>query len=168
LTVTTRIGATVAVFFGIQQFVIVQSALWIGVVNLASGLVFLLIPKLYRFGDLVAPVVFILVAYIVITIVSAYIGSGIGLQFYYVVAAALVVLVLGIEHMVIASLLAALGAVTVIVLEMWVPYNTGVQPDWAFRLGFVINTVSVWVLIIVTVWFAMRETARAERAMEAE
>src|SRR6478735_8452673 len=63
LTVTTRIGAAVSVFFGLQQFFIVQDALWIGVVNLASGLVFLLIPKLYRFGDLVAPLVFILVAY---------------------------------------------------------------------------------------------------------
>ena len=51
---------------------------------------------------------------------------------------------------------------------MWVPHNTGVQPDWAFKLGFVINTVSVWVLIIATVWFAMRETARAEEAMETE
>ena len=165
---TTRIGAAVSLFFGIQQFFIVQSAPWIGVLNVASAVIFLSIPKLYRFGDVVAPVVFIVVAYTVITIVSTYIGSGIGLQFYYVVAAALVVLVLGIEHMVIASLLAVLGAVTVVAVELWVPHSTGVQPDWAFKLGFVINTVSVWVLIIATVWFAMRETARAERAMEAE
>jgi adenylate cyclase len=168
LTVTTRIGAAVSVYFGIQQFVIVQAAPWIGVLNLASGLAFLLIPKLYRFGDLVAPVVFILVAYTVITVVSTYVGSGIGLQFYFVVAAALVVLILGIDHMVIASTLAVLGAVTVVVMELFVPHNTGVQPDWAFTLGFVINTVSVWVLIIATVWFSLRETARAERAMEAE
>lgn len=165
---TTRIGAAVSLFFGIQQFFIVQSAPWIGVLNVASAVIFLSIPKLYRFGDVVAPVVFIVVAYTVITIVSTYIGSGIGLQFYYVVAAALVVLLLGIEHMVIASLLAVLGAVTVVAVELWVPHSTGVQPDWAFKLGFVINTVSVWVLIIATVWFAMRETARAERAMEAE
>ena len=165
---TTRIGAAVSLFFGIQQFFIVQSAPWIGVLNVASAVIFLSIPKLYRFGDVVAPVVFIVVAYTVITIVSTYIGSGIGLQFYYIVAAALVVLVLGIEHMVIASVLAVIGAGVVIALELWVPHSTGVQPDWAFKLGFVINTASVWVLIIATVWFAMRETARAERAMEAE
>ena len=168
LTLTTRIGAAVSVFFGVQQFVLVQQSFWLGFVNLGAGLIFLSIPKLYRFGGVLAPVVFILVAYTVITVVSTYIGSGIGLQFYYVVAASLVVLVLGIEHMVIASGLAALGAFIAIALEMWVPHNTGVQPDWAFKLGFVINTLSVWVLIIATVWFALRETARAESAMEAE
>lgn len=168
LTVTTRIGAAVSLFFGLQQFVFVQDPLWLGYVNIGSALVFLLIPELYRFGDLVAPVVFLLTAYTVITVVSLYIGSGIGLQFYYVVAAAIVVLVLGINHMVIASLIAVLGAVTAIALELWVPHNTGVQPEWAFRAGFIVNTVSVWIMIIATVWFAMRETSRAEAAMEAE
>ena len=168
LTLTTRIGATVALVFGIQQFVLVQAGLWIGVVNLAGALVFVFIPKLYRFGDVVAPTVFLLVAYTVLTVASIYTGSGIGLQFYYVVAAALVVLVFGIDHMVIASALAVVGALIVIALETWVPHNTGTQPDWAFRLGFILNTVSVWVLIIATVWFSLRETARAERAMEAE
>ena len=86
------------------------------------------------------------------------------MHFYYVVAASFVVLVVGIEHMVIASSLAALGAITVIALEMWVPHNTGVQPDSALGTpGFVINTVSVWVFIVTTVWFAMRETARSPR-----
>jgi adenylate cyclase len=168
LTLATRIGAAVSVLFGIQQFVLIQQALWIGVVNIGTALVFLAIPRLYRYGTLLAPLVFILTAYTSITVVSTYIGSGIGLHFYYVVAASLVVLVLGIEHMVIASLLAALGALTVIALEMWVPHDTGVQPDWAFKFGFVINVISVWVFIIATVWFAMRETARAEEAMEIE
>jgi adenylate cyclase len=168
LTLVTRIGAGVSVFFGFQQFVIIQSAQWIGVLNLSAAVVFLAIPKLYRFGELVGPLVFIVAAYSVITVVSIYLGSGIGLQFYYVVAAAIVVLVFGIDHMVIASVVAAAGAVTVIALETWVPHSTGVQPDWAFRLGFVINTIAVWVLIVATVWFAMRETERAERAMDAE
>ena len=135
-------------------------------------MVFLAIPKLYRFGDLVGPLVFIVAAYTVITVVSTYIGSGIGLHFYYVVAAAIVVLILGIDHMVIAIAIAALGAVTVIALELSVPHNTGVQPDWAFQLGFVINTISVWVLIVATVWFAhardrARRTGDGERSTNA-
>jgi adenylate cyclase len=96
------------------------------------------------------------------------VGSGIGLHFYFVVAAALVVLVLGIEHIVLASFVAVLGAVTVIALELRVPHNTGVQPDWAFRMGFIVNTVAAWVLVVATVWYALREIARAERAMEIE
>jgi adenylate cyclase len=168
LTLATRIAAAVSVFFGLQQFVLVQQALWVGVLNLVGAGVFVLIPRLYRYGDLLAPLVFILVAYAMITVVSIYIGSGIGLHFFFVVAASLVVLVLGIDRMVIASALAALGALTVIALETWVPHNTGVQPDWAYKMGFVINVVSVWVFIIATVWFATRETARAEEAMEIE
>lgn len=168
LTVTTRIAAGVGLFFGIQQVALIQDSLWIGALNFASAVAFLMIPKLYRFGDVVAPVVFLVIAYAVITVASIYLGTGIGLHFYYVVAAALVVLLLGVEHMAIASILAVLGAVTVVTLEFTVPRNTGTQPDWAFRLGFVINTASVWLLIIATVWFALRETARAEQAMEAE
>jgi adenylate cyclase len=168
LTLATRIAAAVSVFLVIQQFVFVQQALWVGVLNLAGAVVFLLIPKLYRYGDLVAPVVFILVAYAMITVVSIYVGTGIGIHFYYVVAASLVVLVLGIDRIVLASALAAVGAVTVIALEMSVPHNTGVQPDWAFKMGFVVNVVAVWIFIVATVWFAIRETARAEEAMEVE
>jgi adenylate cyclase len=168
LTLVTRIAAAVSVLFGIQQFVIIQSALWIGVVNLTAAAVFLAIPKLYRFGEVVGPLVFVAAAYTMITVVSIYIGSGIGLQFYFVVAAAIVVLVFGIDHMAIASAVAGIGALTVIALDVWVPHSTGIQPDWAFRLGFIVNTIAVWVLIVATVWFSLRETERAERAMDAE
>jgi adenylate cyclase len=128
LTVTTRIGAAVSVFFGIQQFVVAQDALWLGYLNLASAVVFLLIPQLYRYGDLPPPVVFILVAYTGMTVSSTYVGSGVGLHFYFAVAAAIVVLVLGIEHIVLASCLAVLGAVTVIALELWVPHRPVPSP----------------------------------------
>ena len=135
LIVTTRIGAAVSVFFGVQQFLIAHDALWLGYVNLASAVVFLLIPQLYRFGDVLPPVMFFAVAYTAITVSSTYVGSGIGLQFYFVVAAAIVVLVLGIEHIVLASFLAVLGAVTVIALELLVPHNTGAQPRHVQGVG---------------------------------
>ena len=54
LTVTTRIGAVISVFFGIQGLIVGQDVLWIAVLNLASGAIFLMIPLLYRFGELVA------------------------------------------------------------------------------------------------------------------
>jgi adenylate cyclase len=168
LTITTRIAAVVSAFFGIQQFVIADDAQWLGYLNLGSAVVFLVIPQLYRFGDLLPPVVFIIVAYTGMTISSVYVGSGIGLHFYFAVAGAIVVLVLGIDRIVLASFLAVLGAATVIALEMWVPHDTGTQPGWAFRMGFIINTAAAWVLVVATVWYALREVARAERAMETE
>jgi adenylate cyclase len=76
--------------------------------------------------------------------------------------------VLGIDHIALAALAAVLGAGAVIALEWLVPHDTGQLPGWAFALGFVVNTVAAWVLVLATVWFAVRETARAEAAMESE
>src|ERR1700761_6426727 len=58
LTLGTRIGAALRVLFGAQQLVIIQSAQWIGVLHLTAAVVFLAIPKLYRFGELLGPLVF--------------------------------------------------------------------------------------------------------------
>jgi adenylate cyclase len=168
LTVAARIGAVISAFFGIQQLVIGHYALWIGVVNLLAAAIFLFIPLLYRFGELLAPLVFFVVSYLAITVVGWHIGTGSGVQFYFLVAASIMVLVLGIEHVVLASVLAALGAATVIALEFLVPDDTGVLPGWAQTSGFVITTISAWVLVVAVIAYALREIARARVAMEAE
>jgi adenylate cyclase len=168
LTVTTRIGAVVSLFFGIQGLIVGQDVVWIAMVNLASGAIFLLIPLLYRFGELVPALVFFTVAYTSITVVCWHLGTGSGLPFYYLVAATLMVLILGVDHLVLASVLAAVLAATVIALEIIVPYNTGVQPDWAFRSGFYLTVISAWVMVVAVVWYALREIRRARQAMEAE
>ena len=48
------------------------------------------------------------------------------------------------------------------------PRYTGLQPAWAQSMGFVITTIASCVMIVVTVWFALRDTARAEAVMEAQ
>ena len=111
---------------------------------------------------------FFFVAYASITVLCWRLGTGSGLPFYYLLAATLMVLILGVEHIVLASVLAALGAATIIALAILVPYNTGVQPDWAFRLGFILTVVSAWVMVVAVVWYALREIRRARDAMEAE
>jgi adenylate cyclase len=168
LTVTTRIGAVVSLFFGVQGLVVGQDVVWIAMVNLASGAIFLLIPLLYRFGEVVPALVFFTVAYTTITVVCWHLGTGSGLPFYYLVAATLMVLILGVDHLVLASVLAAVLAATVIALEIIVPYNTGMQPDWAFRSGFYLTVISAWVMVVAVVWYALREIRRARQAMEAE
>lgn len=168
LTVTTRIGAVISFFFGIQGLIVGQDVVWIAMVNVASGAVFLMIPLLYRFGELVAPLVFYLVAYTTISVVCWHLGTGSGMPFYYLVAATLMVLILGIDHILLAAVLAALGAATVIALELLVPYDTGVLPDWALKSGFMFNVVSAWTMVVAVAWYALRETRRARLAMEAE
>ena len=168
LTVMSRIAAAVSAFFGIQGVILGLDVWWIPVVNVTSAAIFLMLPMLYRFGDLVAPLVFFVVAYASITVVCWHLGTGSGLQFYFLVAATLTALVLGFEHIVIASVLSALGVVTVIVLELSVPNDTGVQPDWAFRWGFILTAITAWMMVVAVVWYALREIGRAREAMEAE
>ena len=52
-----------------------------------------------RHGEIVAPVVFFLISYFTITVICI-LGTGSGLQFYYVVAAAIVLVVLGVDHII--------------------------------------------------------------------
>jgi adenylate cyclase len=168
LTVTTRIGAVISVFFGVQGLIVGPDIVWIAMLNLASGAIFLLVPLLYRFGEVVPALVFFTVSTTSITVVCWHLGTGSGLLFYYLVAAIIIVLILGVDHLVLASVIAALLAATVIALEVFVPYNTGVQPDWAFRLGFILTVVSAWGMVVAVVWYALREIRRARKAMEAE
>lgn len=168
LTITTRIGAGVSAFFGIISLLTWSEGIWIGVLNVVSAVIYLLTPLLYRFGELLAPLTFFLVAYGSIALVSWHVGTGSGVQFYYLVAASIIVLVLGIEHIVLASSLAALGVAIVIALEFLVPADTGLQPAWGQTIGFVVSAISCWVLVVATVWYSLRETARAEKAMDDE
>jgi adenylate cyclase len=78
------------------------------------------------------------------------------------------VLLLGTDHIALAAALAAIAAGLMIALEFLVPPNTGLQPDWVLSLSFVLTTVSACLIVVVTIWFAMREIRRAEAAMEVE
>jgi adenylate cyclase len=78
------------------------------------------------------------------------------------------VLVLGVDHIVLAAVLAAVGATTVVALELLVPDDTGVQPAWASGWTFGLTVASAWTLAVAVVWYAMREIRRARLAMEAE
>jgi adenylate cyclase len=168
LTVSAMISAVISAFFGIQGLVIGQNIWWIPWINLCGAAVFAMIPLLSRYGDLVGPLVYFVISYATITVVCIHLGTGSGLQFYYLVAAAILLVVLGIDHMILASVLAAIGAATVIALELLVPNDTGSQPAWAFTASFFLTVASAWILVVAVVWYALREIRRARLAMEAE
>ena len=168
LKITSWIAAAVSGGFGIWQLVGGYGIWHIGIINLVTAAVFLAIPLLYRFGELIAPLTFIAVAYASVFFLTWTIGTGTGSQFYFLVSASIVVLILGIERIVLAGVLAAVGAVLVIVLELTVPNDTGVQPAWTISIGFVISAISASVMAFATVWYALREIGRAETAMDRE
>ncbi|WP_369828130.1 adenylate/guanylate cyclase domain-containing protein [Mycobacterium sp. 852002-51163_SCH5372311] len=168
LNIAAWLAVVVSVSFVAMQLLI-GAWLWqVVFVNIVGALIFAIVPMLHRFGELVAPLTFIGAAYATVFASVWDVGTGSGAHFFFLVGACLVVLVLGIEHIVLASCLSAVAAGLIIATEFVVPRNTGLQPAWAQSLGFVITTVSAIVVVVVTVWFALRDTARAEAVMESE
>jgi len=168
LTFAAWIAAAITATLGVMQTITGERVLYIGLINLAIATVFLAIPLLHRFGNLVAALVFVGVSYTALTFVGSQIGTDSGVQFYYLVSASLAVLVVGLDHVVLAGLMVAVGAGLTVALQFLVPPDTGIQPLWALRTGFIFTTAGACTLIFATVWYSMREVARAEAAMEVE
>jgi len=168
LTATTRLVAAINIFFVLQSLAVGHGLLWLAALNAVSAAAFLLIPRLYRFGELPAPLTFFGVAYLTITVICHQVGTGSGLLVYFVLTGAIVLLVLGIEHLALSAVLAAIAGATAIVLVFTVPENTGAQPDWVFRATFVITTISAGVVAMATVWYSLRESALAQSAIQSE
>ncbi|WP_167109075.1 adenylate/guanylate cyclase domain-containing protein [Mycobacterium sp. DL592] len=168
LNIATYIAGFVTACFGVMQVVTGPGVFNIGLINLGTALVFFAIPLLQPFGEVIASLVFVFFAFASLTVVGWQVGTDSGLQFYYLVSASLAVLVLGVEHAVLASIMVAIGVGLTIASQFLVPGDTHLQPRWAVNAGFVITTVSASVLIFATVWYAMREVSRAEGAMEVE
>lgn len=168
LTVSTRIAAAIVGIYGIAELILVPEVPHIGLVNLVSAALFLAAPALYRFGSLVASSAFVAVAYASTAYLCSQLGTDTGLQFYFFVGAALIILVIGTDHIVIASMLAASGAVLAIALEWLVPPNTGVFSEAAMRANFFVTAATASLMVIVVVGSAMRRIDRAESALQAE
>jgi len=168
LNITTWLAATVTLSFGIMEVVTENVFAPIALANFVAAAILALIPLLHRFGELVAPLTMIFTAYVALAVVTWNVGTASGLHFYFLVSATVAVLVLGIERIVLASVLVAIGAAIVITLQFTVPADTGVQPGWAVATGFVVSTISTCVMVVAAVGYALREIARAENSMELE
>lgn len=168
LTIAAWIAAVISALFGVFQLLLGGPVWWVGVLNLVFAAIFVSVPLLYRFGELIAPLTFFFFAYVSVGYICYTMGTGSGLQFYFLVAATLVVLVFGIERIVLASTIVAFGVAGTIALELFVPNDRGLGPKWALTLGFVSSVIGSAVIVMATIWFAMREIDRAEKAMEAE
>ncbi|MGU3501910.1 adenylate/guanylate cyclase domain-containing protein [Mycobacterium sp. C31M] len=168
LTISTRIAAVIVAVYGVAELILVPEVPHIGLVNVVSAVSFVAVPLLYRFGPLVASTVFVVVAYGSTAYLCSQLGTDTGLQFYFFVGAALIILVVGADHLVIASVLAASGAILAIALEWLVPPNTGMFSDAAMRANFCVTVATASLMVIVVVASAMRRIDCAESALQAE
>jgi adenylate cyclase len=153
------VGALLAVDGGAAT---VGFAYLIATVSLAS------IPLLHRFGSLAAPIAFGIVGYTVIFVICAMVGTDTGMPMQYLVAAAIMALVLGRDHVVLSAMFAALAALLIIILESAVPAETGIQPRAYTLINLVVTVLGSSVILFAIILYALREAARAEEAAERE
>lgn len=167
VNILTCLAAVISATFAVSLLVTHRGPIYMPIVNLVIALVFAAVPLLHRFG-LIASLTLILTTFVALSIVSWDIGTGCGLDLFFIVVAAAAVLVLGIEHIVLASILVAIGAALAITLQFTVPPDTGVQPHWWVALGFITSMICACIMSVAAVWYALREIERAEGAMELE
>jgi adenylate cyclase len=142
---------------------------WVGHVTLAASLAFASLPLLHRFGPLAAPLAFLALSYAFIFWVSWLVGTGGGAYLYYLTAAGLAVLFVGIERTVLAAGLTAAAAALIVAVHIAVPHSTGLiaNSELLYR-DFVINAVSSTAIVFAVVHYAVRAIARAEASAERE
>src|SRR5690349_5487346 len=76
LKIAAALAALISVAFGIFQLTLGGKVWWLGLLNVLFAVIFLLIPLLYRFGELVAPLAFFVFAYVSVTFICFTIGTG--------------------------------------------------------------------------------------------
>src|ERR1700733_2628221 len=162
LSVVAVIGGSVTAAFGFMQLIFSNSFGYIGFINLGTVVLYAVIPSLYRFGELVAPLGLIMVAYVSMTFVCWHLGTGTGVEFYFLIAAIAAVMTVGIERIGLALPASAIGVSLVITLEFSVPRDTGAEPPWFVTVGFIVNTIGAGVLAVAMVWYGLRQIASSE------
>ena len=167
LNLTTWCGAAIAVFgcatVVILEFLDPKPGLWkAGTVHGLAALIFASIPLLHRFGTLWS-------ALIGTSTVQAYFfsltwlfGTGSGGQMSFLMAAALNFILIGTERILLSAVLGALVVLQVVVLEIMVPYDTGLLDATTLFAVFVGTVIVNVAFLIGMVTFVLRETERAE------
>lgn len=168
LKVSSGLAAIISAGWGMLEIWADPTYWWIGALNLIAAAAFVLTPMLYHYGELIAPLAFVGIAYLTTFVVCWVVGTGSGIQFYFLASASISVLILGVDRIKLAAVVAGIGAALTIALQFLVPASNLDQPAWLRSLSFVLVVVSACFMVVATIWYALREIAHAEAAMEAE
>lgn len=169
VNITAWIAAPVAAAFALFQALEDFERLKVLVaINAIDALVWALVPLTHRFGPLAAPLALAGSVYASNFALTASLGTGSGIHLYYIAAAALSVLFLGVERMLLSAAVVVLGAAMFIGAQLWLPFNTGMVPPTTLIANFVISSVVSIGVLFGVVFYVVRQIARAEAAVERE
>jgi signal transduction histidine kinase/ActR/RegA family two-component response regulator len=166
------IAAAVAAFgfanFLLLEFLNPKPGLWKAAVVLALGAsIWASVPLLHRFGALCGALTAILTMQAYLFSLTWLIGTGSGLQWPYLVAAALI-FVFGRERFFLFVVLGILVVLQVVVLQIMVPHDTGLLDSAALLTNFVFTVTFTLAILIAIVTFVVSEAERAEANLARE
>jgi signal transduction histidine kinase/CheY-like chemotaxis protein len=170
LNLITWISAAVAIFFALVDFALVnfvdpKPGLWkAGMVAALGAAIWASVPLFHRFGTLWGALIFILTLYAYFFASTYLFGTDSGVQLGYLLAASLVVVLT--ERILLSAVLGVLAVLLLALLQIMVPYNTGLLDSAKLFTTFVGTVIAIVASSITFVTFALREAAQAEANLE--
>ncbi len=169
VNITVWIAAPVAAAFALFQAVTDFERLKVlAAVNAIGAVVWASIPLLHRYNALAAPLTLAGSVYVSNFALCAALGTGSGIHLYYIAAAALSVLFLGVERRALSIVVVVIGAVLFVAANLFLPYDTGLVPPSTLMGNFVVSAAVSSGILFFVVFYAVRQLARAEAALERE
>jgi adenylate cyclase len=164
----TRIAAVGHGFFAVVSFAYSTRFWWLALAHMVAMLLFAGVPRLHRLGPRAGAVATIVLFYLDVLAFICLTGTGVGIQFYFLLLVALTVLYLGPEQIAATTVSGAVAAALIIVVQLTVPADTGLLPWPLIVTGVLSNAVFSCGSLLLIVSYAFGEVARAETAAERE
>jgi signal transduction histidine kinase/CheY-like chemotaxis protein len=147
----------------VREFLNPRPGLWkVGVVLALAALIWASIPLLHRFGPLWGALTATLTMQAYFFSLTWLEGTGSGMQMLYLMAAALVFVGLDRERFFPLVVPGILAVLQIVVLQIMVPYDTGLLNSAQLFTVFVISVTASMATLIGIVTFALSEVERAE------
>ena len=146
----------------VREFLNPRPGLWkVGVVLALAALIWASIPLLHRFGPLWGALTATLTMQAYFFSLTWLEGTGSGMQMLYLMAAALVFVGLDRERFFPLVVPGILAVLQIVVLQIMVPYDTGLLNSAQLFTVFVISVTASMATLIGIVTFALSEVERA-------
>jgi adenylate cyclase len=139
----------------------------LGTMAIAAGIA--ATPLLHRFGSLAAPIALVVLVFGHTFRLVNEIGTGEGAELTFLTATGVIVLLVGLENLRLAAVLAALGIGLMVTLQMTAPDTARLASQLPIpAANFAVNVIANAVILFAVVLYSVRQTARAEAATERE
>ncbi|KYH01796.1 adenylate/guanylate cyclase domain-containing protein [Bradyrhizobium sp. DOA1] len=159
-------GAVFSLWFALYD---AAAGLWTLVtINVLYALFLVMMPLWHRVGPLAAPLAYVAGTYTTIFVICSMLGTDCGMQVQYLAVAAGTVLVIGTERLTLLAIVGSVAVSLVIALEILVPGDTGLLTKRQMLENFFGCIVGTSLVLFAIVFYAVRETARAEAVAERE